>query len=79
MPNFQFAEKSLDLKYRSSYLILYFQVNFILLATQVLLSRLLTTAFVQIIYSWINITSLVLLAASVFIINPCFIQWFNYV
>ncbi len=39
MPNFQFAEKRLDLKYKPSYLIIYFQVNFILAAGKVLLSQ----------------------------------------
>lgn len=38
MPNFQFAEKTLDLKYKPTYLILYFQVNFILAAGKVLLA-----------------------------------------
>lgn len=38
MPNFQFAEKRLDLKYKPSYLIIYFQVNFVLAAGKVLLS-----------------------------------------
>lgn len=39
MPNFQFAEKRLDLKYKPSYLIIYFQVNFVLAAGKVLLSQ----------------------------------------
>ena len=37
MPNFQFAEKRLDLKYKPSYMILYLQVNFILSAGKVIL------------------------------------------
>lgn len=39
MPNFQFAEKTLDLKYKTTYLIIYFQVNFVLAAGKVLLSQ----------------------------------------
>jgi hypothetical protein len=38
-PNFQFSEKRLDLKYRPSYLVLYFQINFVLVANKVLLSE----------------------------------------
>jgi hypothetical protein len=78
MPNFQFAEKSLDLKYRSSYLILYFQVNFVLLAGKVLLSSS-STVTVQIIYNSINILALTLLGFSVLTLQPCLITWFNYV
>lgn len=36
-PNFQFADKVLDLKFKPSYLIIYFQVQFILVANKVLL------------------------------------------
>ena len=42
MPNFQFSEKRLDLKYKSSYLIIYFQVNFIMAAGKILLSLMIT-------------------------------------
>ena len=38
MPNFQFADKILDLKFRPSYLVVYFQVNFVLVAGKALLS-----------------------------------------
>lgn len=79
MPNFQFAEKSLDLKYRSNYLILYFQVNFVLLAAKVLVLSNNTDFTVQIIYNSINIFALSILAISVFCLRPCFIGWFNYV
>lgn len=79
MPNFQFAEKSLDLKYRSSYLILYFQVNFVLLAGKVLLSGINTNYVVEIVYNSINISVLFILGLSVLLLKPCFIQWFNYV
>jgi hypothetical protein len=79
MPNFQFAEKSLDLKYRSSYLILYFQVNFVLLASKVLLSGANTSTNIEIIYNGINIFALSVLGLSVFLTRPCFITWFNWV
>lgn len=79
MPNFQFAEKSLDLKYRSSYLILYFQVNFIILAAKVLLSGVMDDYTIQVIYNSINIFALTVLAISVLSLKPCFINWFNYV
>jgi hypothetical protein len=78
MPNFQFAEKSLDLKYRSNYLILYFQVNFAMLAGKVLLNSS-DNVTLQIIYNSINIGGLLLLAISVFTLQPCLITWFNYV
>jgi hypothetical protein len=78
MPNFQFAEKSLDLKFRSSYLILYFQVNFVLLAGKVLLSTG-TAPEIQIIYNSINIFALSILGLSVMTLQPCLIAWFNYV
>ncbi len=78
MPNFQFAEKSLDLKYRSSYLILYFQVNFAMLAGKVLLNSN-DNVTLQIIYNSINIGGLLILAISVFTLQPCLITWFNYV
>lgn len=78
MPNFQFAEKSLDLKYRSSYLILYFQVNFALLSGKVLLSSS-TTSINQVVYNSINIAALSILALSVLTLQPCLITWFNYV
>jgi hypothetical protein len=79
MPNFQFAEKSLDLKFRPSYLILYFQVNFILLAGKVLLSGTSVSHTVQIIYNSINITVLFILGLSVIQMKPCFVVWFNWV
>lgn len=78
MPNFQFAEKSLDLKYRPSYLILYFQVNFILLACKVLLSGS-TSQNIQIINSSIIIAVLLYLGFSVGMLKPCFVLWFNWV
>lgn len=78
MPNFQFAEKSLDLKFRSSYLILYFQVNFALLSGKVLLSSS-TNTIIQFVYNGINIFALSLLGFSVVSIQPCLIAWFNYV
>lgn len=78
MPNFQFAEKSLDLKFRSSYLILYFQANFAMLAGKVLLSSS-TNTTVQIVFSGINIGALLLLTLSVLWLKPCLIAWFNYV
>lgn len=78
MPNFQFAEKSLDLKFRSSYLILYFQVNFALLSGKVLLSSS-TNAIIQVVYNGINIFALSLLGFSVVSLQPCLIAWFNYV
>lgn len=79
MPNFQFAEKSLDLKYRPSYLILYFQVNFILLASKVLLSGADVAYELQIINNAIIIAVLAFLALSVLFMKPCFILWFNWV
>jgi hypothetical protein len=78
MPNFQFAEKSLDLKYRPSYLILYFQVNFIMLACKVLLSGS-TSTTIQIINCSITIFVLLYLALSVAFLKPCFVLWFNWV
>jgi hypothetical protein len=78
MPNFQFAEKSLDLKFRSSYLILYFQANFAMLAGKVLLSSS-TNTTVQIVFNGINIGALLLLTMSVLCLKPCLIAWFNYV
>lgn len=79
MPNFQFAEKTLDLKYRPSYLILYFQVNFILLACKVLLSGTTVSHNIQIINNSIIISALTFLALSVLFMKPCFILWFNWV
>ena len=78
MPNFQFAEKSLDLKFRPSYLILYFQVNFILLAGKVLLSGI-GNRVIQIVLNSINISILFFLGLSVLYMKPCFIVWFNWV
>lgn len=90
MPNFQFAEKTLDLKYKSTYMILYFQVNFILAAGKVLLSQILlpeinsdtpvnTIEVTEIVFQSLNILSLLFLAISVRILEPCLIKWFNYV
>jgi hypothetical protein len=79
MPNFQFAEKSLDLKFRPSYLILYFQVNFIMLAGKVLLSGSVTSRTVQVIANSINIAVLFILGMSVIHMKPCFVVWFNWV
>ena len=78
MPNFQFAEKSLDLKFRPSYLILYFQVNFILLAGKVLLSGIENTV-IQVVLNTINISALFFLGLSVLYMKPCFVVWFNWV
>lgn len=79
MPNFQFAEKSLDLKYRPSFLILYFQVHFVQLACKVLLSGSNLSNTIQIINISINIFSLSILGFSVYSMKPCFIIWFNWV
>lgn len=78
MPNFQFAEKSLDLKYRPSYLILYFQANFILLTCKVLLSGS-SSHTTQIVNGSISIFVLTILGISVWSMKPCFIMWFNWV
>jgi hypothetical protein len=79
MPNFQFAEKNLDLKYRPSYLILYFQVNFILLACKVLLSGTSVSHQIQLINNSVIIFALTYLAFSVIGLKPCFVLWFNWV
>lgn len=79
MPNFQFAEKNLDLKYRPSYLILYFQVNFILLACKVLLSGTGIAHSIQIVNNAVIIFALAYLALSVIGMKPCFVLWFNWV
>ena len=85
MPNFQFAEKRLDVKYKPSYLIIYFQVSFVLAAGKVLLYTIdqrasqssvstLDTVFIS-----INITCLVILLICILWMQPCLINWFNYV
>ena len=79
MPNFQFAEKSLDLKYRPSYLIFYFQVQFVLLANKVLLNNVNTSYTIEIVYISINIFALSILTFSIYTLKPCFIYWFNWV
>ena len=79
MPNFQFAEKSLDLKYRPSYLIFYFQVQFVLLANKVLLNNINTSYTLEIVYISINIFALSVLTLSIYTLKPCFIYWFNWV
>lgn len=79
MPNFQFAEKNLDLKYRPSYLILYFQVNFILLACKVLLSGTTVSYEIQLINNSVIIFALTYLAFSVIGMKPCFVLWFNWI
>lgn len=79
MPNFQFAEKDLDLKYRTSYLIIYFQVQFVLIANKILVNAINSGFIVQIVYNSINIGVLFMLAFIVIKLKPCLIQWFNYV
>jgi hypothetical protein len=79
MPNFQFAEKRLDLKYRPSYLVVYFQVNFVLLAGKVLISLASNLFYVEVLFISINIFALSILAISALRMKPCLIEWFNYI
>lgn len=83
MPNFQFAEKRLDLKYKPSYLIIYFQVNFILAAGKVLLSQTASKTSqlepIELLFQSLNIFSIAFLALMVIILKPCLISWFNVV
>ena len=79
MPNFQFAEKRLDLKFKPSYLIIYFQVNFILSAGKVLLSLVNTSRSFSIFFQIVNISTLAILCFSVVWMKPCLISWFNVV
>ena len=78
-PNFQFSEKRLDLKYRPSYLVLYFQINFVLSANQVLLSLANDNPTVEQAFISINIVSLFFLALVCLRIKPCLIEWFNWI
>ena len=78
-PNFQFADKILDLKYKPSYLILYFQVHFLLVAGKMLLTRINTEFTFQILLISLVITILLLLFLSVIWLKPCLIAWFNLV
>lgn len=81
MPNFQFSEKRLDLKYKPSYLIIYFQVNFVLAAGKVLLSQMVDKTQdvepVEIVFQSLNIFSIALLGLMVIVLKPCLISWFN--
>ena len=77
MPNFQFSEKRLDLKFKPSYLIIYFQVNFVLSAGKVLLSLVNTSRSFAIFFQSVNIATLSLLCLSVVVMKPCLITWFN--
>lgn len=83
MPNFQFSEKRLDLKYKPSYLIIFFQVNFVLSAGKVLLAQLVVsnsgTSTIEVIFQSINIFCLALLCLMVIVLKPCLITWFNVV
>ena len=78
-PNFQFSEKRLDLKYRPSYLVLYFQINFVLSANKVLLSLANDNPTVEQAFICINIASLLFLALVCLRIKPCLIEWFNWI
>ena len=84
MPNFQFSEKRLDVKFKPSYLIIYFQVNFILAAGKVLLYQIDAASTelnlgVEITFICINIGCLLFLGLCVLFMRPCLINWFNYV
>lgn len=79
-PNFQFSEKRLDLKFRPSYLVLYFQINFVLVANKVLLSQASSSsATVEIAFICINIVSLLFLSLVCLKMKPCLIEWFNWI
>lgn len=79
-PNFQFSEKRLDLKYRPSYLVLYFQINFVLVANKVLLSEAGSySSTVEITFISINIVSLAFLSLVCLKMKPCLIEWFNWI
>lgn len=77
-PNFQFAEKSLDLKYKPSYLVLYFQCKLILVVAQVLLTSTPQNHTLELIYIGVILAVLVVLAFTVLRNQPCLIKWFNY-
>lgn len=82
MPNFQFSEKSLDLKYQPSYLIIYFQVNFLLATGKVLLSQATSQSHIvtlEVVFQCCNIGGLGVLMFMVIYLKPCMIRWVNYV
>lgn len=77
-PNFQFAEKSLDLKYKPSYLVLFFQCKLILVAAQVLLTSTPQNSTLELIYIAVILAVLIVLAFTVLQTQPCLIKWFNF-
>ena len=80
MPNFQFAEKRLDLKFKPSYLIIYFQVNFVMAAGKVILYEIgKEDSTINILFISICIGCLVILGLCVLFMRPCLIYWFNLV
>jgi hypothetical protein len=78
-PNFQFAEKALDLKYKPGYLVLFFQCKLILAAAGVLLASNQQNFNEEVVYISIIIGILVVLILTVLRNKPCLIVWFNYV
>ena len=72
MPNFQFAEKTLDPQYKPTYKVLLAQITLPSLSTPDIQS-------IELLLQSLNILSLLTLTVCVRVMEPCLIKWFNYI
>lgn len=74
LPTFQYSDHSLDLKYKSSYVIVFVQVKLVILAVNTLFQTFENAILYQLI---VGLALMVLTLILHFRIRPCLIVWFN--
>ncbi|CAD8137097.1 unnamed protein product [Paramecium octaurelia] len=74
-PTFQFMDRSLDLKYKSNFVVLYIQAKLLILGSSSVFSNLQESAYLyQMLFSFFVMSGLVYFH---FKLDPCYIKWFN--
>ncbi|CAD8144405.1 unnamed protein product [Paramecium octaurelia] len=76
-PTFQFMDRSLDLKYKSNFVVLYIQAKLLILGSSSVFSNLQESAYqYQMLFSFAVMAGLIYFH---FRLNPSYIKWFNIV
>ncbi|CAD8042913.1 unnamed protein product [Paramecium primaurelia] len=73
-PTFQFSDHSLDLKYKSTYIILYVQAKLLIMGLSSFFNTLDSSFEYQMLFS---IGILIIVLAFHFKMEPCFVKWYN--
>ncbi|CAD8141534.1 unnamed protein product [Paramecium pentaurelia] len=76
-PTFQFMDRSLDLKYKSNFVVLYIQAKLLILGSSSVFSNLQESAYLyQMLFSFLVMGALIYFH---FRLDPSYIKWFNVV